>query len=152
MRILKSNSLLRLYNSYVVDSPQPANISYMWNFGSLLARFWSLAESEPQERAPSYDRFSTSVAAPGQCSSIPDRGAPFWGALENCVCRGSRRQSIIINHKSGRSAIGAVHWTFKISAEPRFFESSLITIDVYCSKTGIVVSQYSTTRVRPSLR
>jgi ubiquinol-cytochrome c reductase cytochrome b subunit len=37
MRILKSNSLLRLYNSYVVDSPQPANISYMWNFGSLLA-------------------------------------------------------------------------------------------------------------------
>jgi len=23
-------------NSYVVDSPQPANISYMWNFGSLL--------------------------------------------------------------------------------------------------------------------
>jgi quinol-cytochrome oxidoreductase complex cytochrome b subunit len=37
MRLLKSNVLLRLYNSYVVDSPQPANISYMWNFGSLLA-------------------------------------------------------------------------------------------------------------------
>jgi len=37
MRILKSNSLLRLVNSYVVDSPQPANISYLWNFGSLLA-------------------------------------------------------------------------------------------------------------------
>ena len=37
MRILKTNSLLRLYNSYIVDSPQPANISYMWNFGSLLA-------------------------------------------------------------------------------------------------------------------
>jgi quinol-cytochrome oxidoreductase complex cytochrome b subunit len=37
MRILKSNVLLRLYNSYIVDSPQPANISYMWNFGSLLA-------------------------------------------------------------------------------------------------------------------
>lgn len=36
MRILKTNSLLRLYNSYIVDSPQPANISYMWNFGSLL--------------------------------------------------------------------------------------------------------------------
>jgi len=35
--ILKSHSLLRLFNSYVVDSPQPANISYMWNFGSLLA-------------------------------------------------------------------------------------------------------------------
>jgi len=29
MRILKSNSLLRLFNSYVVDSPQPANISYL---------------------------------------------------------------------------------------------------------------------------
>jgi len=24
-------------NSYIVDSPQPANISYLWNFGSLLA-------------------------------------------------------------------------------------------------------------------
>jgi ubiquinol-cytochrome c reductase cytochrome b subunit len=37
MRLLKSHSLLSLFNSYVVDSPQPANISYMWNFGSLLA-------------------------------------------------------------------------------------------------------------------
>lgn len=37
MRLLKDNVLLRLYNSYVVDSPQPANISYAWNFGSLLA-------------------------------------------------------------------------------------------------------------------
>ena len=37
MRLLKSHSLLRLMNSYVVDSPQPANISYLWNFGSLLA-------------------------------------------------------------------------------------------------------------------
>lgn len=37
MRLLKSNSLLSLVNSYMVDSPQPANISYMWNFGSLLA-------------------------------------------------------------------------------------------------------------------
>jgi ubiquinol-cytochrome c reductase cytochrome b subunit len=36
MRLLKSNVLLRLLNSYLVDSPQPANISYMWNFGSLL--------------------------------------------------------------------------------------------------------------------
>lgn len=36
MRILKSHVLLRLLNSYVVDSPQPANISYLWNFGSLL--------------------------------------------------------------------------------------------------------------------
>ena len=37
MRILKDNVLLRLYNSYVVDSPQPANIFYFLNFVSLLA-------------------------------------------------------------------------------------------------------------------
>lgn len=36
MRILKSQAFLRLANSYFIDSPQPANISYMWNFGSLL--------------------------------------------------------------------------------------------------------------------
>jgi len=36
MRILKKHVLLRLVNSYFVDSPQPANISYLWNFGSLL--------------------------------------------------------------------------------------------------------------------
>lgn len=37
MRLLKKNPLLSLVNSYVVDSPQPSNISYVWNFGSLLA-------------------------------------------------------------------------------------------------------------------
>jgi len=37
MRILKSNSILGLANSYLVDSPQPTSISYLWNFGSLLA-------------------------------------------------------------------------------------------------------------------
>jgi ubiquinol-cytochrome c reductase cytochrome b subunit len=37
MRFLKANPLLSLVNSYIVDSPQPANLSYMWNFGSLLA-------------------------------------------------------------------------------------------------------------------
>ncbi len=37
MRILKSHSLLKMVNSYVIDSPQPSNISYLWNFGSLLA-------------------------------------------------------------------------------------------------------------------
>ena len=37
MRLLKQNSLLGLVNSYVVDSPQPANLSYAWNGGSLLA-------------------------------------------------------------------------------------------------------------------
>ena len=36
MRSLKSQALLRLINSYIVDSPQPANLSYLWNFGSLL--------------------------------------------------------------------------------------------------------------------
>ena len=37
MRILKKQVLLRFVNSYVVDSPQPANLSYLWNFGSLLS-------------------------------------------------------------------------------------------------------------------
>jgi ubiquinol-cytochrome c reductase cytochrome b subunit len=37
MKLLKSHPLLSLANSYVIDSPQPSNISYMWNFGSLLA-------------------------------------------------------------------------------------------------------------------
>ena len=37
MRLLKKQVLLRLINSYVVDSPQPANLTYLWNFGSLLA-------------------------------------------------------------------------------------------------------------------
>lgn len=36
MRLLKSHPILGLLNSYMVDSPQPASISYMWNFGSLL--------------------------------------------------------------------------------------------------------------------
>jgi ubiquinol-cytochrome c reductase cytochrome b subunit len=37
MRILKSHSLLKLANSYIIDASQPSNISYAWNFGSLLA-------------------------------------------------------------------------------------------------------------------
>jgi ubiquinol-cytochrome c reductase cytochrome b subunit len=37
MRLLKSNKLLGIVNSYMVDSPQPSNLSYAWNFGSLLA-------------------------------------------------------------------------------------------------------------------
>lgn len=36
MRLLKSHPLLRLANSYFIDSPQPGNLSYLWNFGSLL--------------------------------------------------------------------------------------------------------------------
>ena len=37
MRIFKSHPLLKIVNSYLIDSPQPSNLSYMWNFGSLLA-------------------------------------------------------------------------------------------------------------------
>jgi ubiquinol-cytochrome c reductase cytochrome b subunit len=37
VRILKSHPLLKIVNSYIIDSPQPANLSYLWNFGSLLA-------------------------------------------------------------------------------------------------------------------
>jgi ubiquinol-cytochrome c reductase cytochrome b subunit len=36
MRLLKTHPILGLANSFLVDSPQPANLSYMWNFGSLL--------------------------------------------------------------------------------------------------------------------
>jgi ubiquinol-cytochrome c reductase cytochrome b subunit len=37
MRYLKSHPLFKLGNSYLIDSPQPANLNYLWNFGSLLA-------------------------------------------------------------------------------------------------------------------
>jgi ubiquinol-cytochrome c reductase cytochrome b subunit len=37
MRILKNHSLLKLVNQYLIDASQPSNISYLWNFGSLLA-------------------------------------------------------------------------------------------------------------------
>jgi ubiquinol-cytochrome c reductase cytochrome b subunit len=36
MRALKSLSFIKLANAYVVDAPTPSNISYLWNFGSLL--------------------------------------------------------------------------------------------------------------------
>lgn len=36
MRYLKSHPLFCIINSYLIDSPQPANLSYLWNFGSLL--------------------------------------------------------------------------------------------------------------------
>jgi ubiquinol-cytochrome c reductase cytochrome b subunit len=36
MKLLKSHPILQIANSYVIDSPQPSNISYLWNFGSLL--------------------------------------------------------------------------------------------------------------------
>lgn len=37
MRLLKSDPILGLANSYLIDSAQPSSISYLWNFGSLLA-------------------------------------------------------------------------------------------------------------------
>lgn len=37
MRVLKTHPILKLVNSYLIDSPQPSNLSYLWNFGSLLA-------------------------------------------------------------------------------------------------------------------
>jgi ubiquinol-cytochrome c reductase cytochrome b subunit len=37
MRLLKKHPFLGLFNSYMVDSPQPSNLSYLWNYGSLLA-------------------------------------------------------------------------------------------------------------------
>lgn len=37
MRILKSHPMLKLANGYIIDASQPSNLSYMWNFGSLLA-------------------------------------------------------------------------------------------------------------------
>lgn len=36
MRFIKYNPLLGLVNHFVVDAPEPTNISYLWNFGSLL--------------------------------------------------------------------------------------------------------------------
>lgn len=36
MRLLKTHPILGLANSFLIDSPQPSNLSYMWNFGSLL--------------------------------------------------------------------------------------------------------------------
>lgn len=35
-RLMKKHSLLSMINGMVVDLPAPANISYLWNFGSLL--------------------------------------------------------------------------------------------------------------------
>ena len=36
MRILKAHPILKLANSYIVDNPEPSNINYFWNIGSLL--------------------------------------------------------------------------------------------------------------------
>lgn len=36
MKLIKRHPLLALANSYLIDSPAPSNLSYLWNFGSLL--------------------------------------------------------------------------------------------------------------------
>lgn len=36
MRVLKTQPILSIFNAYLVDSPSPSNISYLWNYGSLL--------------------------------------------------------------------------------------------------------------------
>ena len=36
MRIIKKNSILNAINGMVIDYPCPSNISYLWNYGSLL--------------------------------------------------------------------------------------------------------------------
>jgi group II intron reverse transcriptase/maturase len=36
MSIRKSNPFISIVNSYIIDAPEPSNISYFWNFGSLL--------------------------------------------------------------------------------------------------------------------
>ncbi|YP_009536331.1 cytochrome b (mitochondrion) [Ornithodoros turicata] len=37
MLLRKSNSLIKIINSTLIDLPAPSNISYMWNYGSLLS-------------------------------------------------------------------------------------------------------------------
>jgi len=34
--LLKTNPYLSIVNSYIIDSPSPINLSYIWNYGSLL--------------------------------------------------------------------------------------------------------------------
>jgi ubiquinol-cytochrome c reductase cytochrome b subunit len=36
MRLLKKNPVLSIFNEFLVDSPLPSNINYLYGFGSLL--------------------------------------------------------------------------------------------------------------------
>lgn len=36
MRVFKTQPILSIFNAYLIDSPSPSNISYLWNYGSLL--------------------------------------------------------------------------------------------------------------------
>lgn len=38
MKITKRNPILVLVNDFLIDSPAPTNLSYFWNFGSLLGQ------------------------------------------------------------------------------------------------------------------
>nr|QUQ05916.1 apocytochrome b [Microconidiobolus nodosus] len=36
IKLLKTHSILSIANSYIIDSPSPSNLTYFWNYGSLL--------------------------------------------------------------------------------------------------------------------
>jgi len=36
MRLFKKNPVLSIFNEFLVDSPLPSNINYLYGFGSLL--------------------------------------------------------------------------------------------------------------------
>ncbi len=36
MKLLKIQPLFTILNSNLIDSPSPSNLSYLWNYGSLL--------------------------------------------------------------------------------------------------------------------
>ena len=66
MRILKINPLLKLLNNYLVDSAQPSNLNYLWNFGSLLAflltiKFWAEVLKQKIKLRISYINFQVSM-------------------------------------------------------------------------------------------
>src|ERR1700712_5683281 len=44
MSIFKNHPLLKLVNSYIIDSPQPSNISYLCKFGSLYNKGLSISK------------------------------------------------------------------------------------------------------------
>lgn len=36
IKVLKQHSILSIGNSYIIDSPSPSNLTYLWGYGSLL--------------------------------------------------------------------------------------------------------------------
>ena len=36
MKVLKTQPIFSIINSNFIDSPSPSNLSYLWNYGSLL--------------------------------------------------------------------------------------------------------------------